>query len=274
MCRLRLLLQGKGSFCWPQGWLGPSACHLKGWGQFWNQNFELLGQYRTFVSICGFIYMRSFFKVLKTKSNWTSLFKSLFILRNSTLQILCGPRRGSMYSHSSGPSGMLNSLAFMMENGAVKSVCAELKKLVTLGFVHLEHLFSIVMETWCSVCIEQIEWTPEGNHQRVDSIPHRNTRRSDERFFHIFIFSGMTLKALPLENPEPPNNSFFQALERKKWEICTLKWMSLAFLTRAKKGIEDSMGMWLGGKVSKEYHTTLISCGKVYLVSLFPALWF
>lgn len=31
----------------------------------------------------------------------------------------------------------------------------------------------------------------------------------------------MTLKALPLENPEPPNNSFFQALKKEKWKIYT-----------------------------------------------------
>jgi hypothetical protein len=33
----------------------------------------------------------------------------------------------------------------------------------------------------------------------------------------------MTTKALPVENLEPPSHSFFQALEREKWEIYAMK---------------------------------------------------
>lgn len=73
----------------------------------------------------------------------------------------------------------------------------------------------------------------------------------------------MTPKALPLENPKPPNNSFFQALEKEKWKIYTFSRCRGPFLGEPG-GVEDSLGNitskalffgGVGGNRRECYHT-------------------
>jgi hypothetical protein len=67
-----------------------------------------------------------------------------------------------------------------------------------------EHLLSSVMSL-NSACVEHIEPNPGGSLQRADSVPHKSTGQLDEHLFHTVTLSRVTLSALPLENPEPPN---------------------------------------------------------------------